>query len=72
MTYTINRDKFKTEIGKQTYDRLLKISKDTEFLLAVLIDIQGDERKQDLLNWLDNNLNATDDDVLDYLDEKYN
>ncbi len=72
MAYTIDRNKFKTELGKLTYDRLLKISDDTEFLLSVLIDIRGDERKQDLLDWLDKNPKATEDDILDYIDEKYN
>lgn len=72
MTYTIDRNKFKTELGKLTYDKLLKISDDTEFLLSVFFDIQGDARKQDLLDWLDENPKATNDDILDYLDEKYN
>lgn len=71
MTYTINREKFKTELGKITYDKLLSISNDTNFLISVLIDVQGDERKKDLLNWLKNNPKATDDDVLEYIEKKY-
>lgn len=69
MTYTINREKFKTELGKITYDKLLSISNDTNFLISVLIDVQGDERKKDLLNWLKNNPKATDDDVLEYIEK---
>ena len=72
MTYTIKRDKFKTEYGKKIYDKLVAISNDNNFLISVLFDIQGDERKKDLLNWLEKNPNATDEDVLDYIDEKYN
>lgn len=72
MTYTINREKFKTEKGKILYDKLLEISEDTNFLVSVLIDVQGDERKTDLLNWLANNKSADADDVLDYVDDKYN
>lgn len=72
MTFSITRDRIGTKLGKLVYDKLIKILKDDEFILSVFVDIKGDERKQDLLNWLDNNPNATDDDVLDYIDEKYN
>ena len=72
MTLSITRDRIGTDLGKLIYDRLIKIKKEDNFILYVFYDIQGDERKQDLLNWLDKNPNAEADDVLDYLDDKYN
>ena len=59
MTYLINREK------------LIKISDDTNFILGVLVDVQGDERKKEFIEYLDkNNINDADE-ILDYLDEKY-
>lgn len=69
--FTINREKFKTELGKITYDKLLSISKDTNFLISVLIDVKGDEKKRDLLEWLEIHPNATDEDVENYIYDKY-
>ena len=71
MTYLINREKFKTELGKQLYDRLIKISDDTNFILSVLVDVQGDERKKEFIEYLDKNDINDADEILDYLDEKY-
>ena len=67
----INREKFKTELGKQLYDRLIKISDDTNFILSVLVDVQGDERKKEFIEYLDKNDINDADEILDYLDEKY-
>ena len=72
MTLSITRERIGTDLGKLIYDRLIKIKKEDNFILYVFYDIQGNERKQDLLNWLDENPNADADDVLDYLDDKYN
>lgn len=72
MTFSITRNRIGTELGKLVYDKLIKISKEDNFILYVFYDIQGDERKKDLLNWLDKNPLADADDVLDYLDDKYN
>lgn len=72
MTFSITRERIGTQLGKLVYDKLINILKDDNFILSVFFDIQGDERKKDLLNWLEKNPNATDEDVLDYIDEKYN
>lgn len=72
MTFSITRERIGTELGKLVYDRLINILKDDNFILYVFYDLAGDERKKDLLNWLDKHKTADADDVLDYLDEKYN
>lgn len=72
MTFSITRERIGTELGKLVYDKLINILKEDNFILSVFFDIPGDERKKDLLNWLEKNPNATDEDVLDYIDEKYN
>ena len=72
MTLSITRERIGTELGKLVYDRLINILKDDNFILYVFYDIPGDERKKDLLSWLDKHKSADADDILDYLDEKYN
>lgn len=72
MSFLIDRTKFKTELGKKTYDKLVSISNDTNFLISILYEVKGDERKKDLLDWLEQNPDATADDVENYVDEKYN
>lgn len=69
MTYLIKREKFKTEMGKKLYDRLCQISDDVNFILAVLVDVQGDERKKKFMDLLDKTGMNTVDEILDYLDE---
>lgn len=69
MTYLIKREKFKTEMGKKLYDRLRQISDDVNFILAVLVDVQGDERKKKFMDLLDKTGMNTVDEILDYLDE---
>lgn len=69
MTYLIKREKFKTEMGKKLYDRLRQISDDVNFILAVQVDVQGDERKKKFMDLLDKTGMNTVDEILDYLDE---
>ena len=69
MTYLIKRERFKTEMGKKLYDRLCQISDDVNFILAVLVDVQGDERKKKFMDLLDKTGMNTVDEILDYLDE---
>lgn len=71
MTYIIDRNKFQTELGKITYDELIKISDDSNFLISILIAVKGDERKKDLLDWLEKHPNVIDEDVENYVNEKY-
>lgn len=72
MTFSITKDRIGTELGKKLYDKLIEIMKDDNFILSVFFDVQGNERKKDLLNWLELHPKATADDVEDYIDEKYN
>ena len=69
MTFTIDRNKFKTEIGKKLYDRLSQISEDINFLAGVFFDLPGDERKKKFMDLLDKTGMNTVDEILDYLDE---
>ncbi len=72
MTFSITKERIGTPLGKQLYDKLIEILKDDNFIISVFYDVQGDERKKDLLKWLENNKSASADDILDYLDDKYN
>ena len=72
MTYIVNREKFKTELGRQLYDRLVSILDDDDFILAVLVETQGDEKKKAFLDMLDKTGMNTADEILDYLDNIYN
>lgn len=72
MSFIIDREKFKTELGRIIYDKLRSISQDQNFLISVLYEIKGDERKKDLVDWLDKNPNATADEIEEYVEEKYN
>lgn len=72
MSFIIDREKFKTELGRIIYDKLVSISNDQNFLISVLYEIKGDERKKDLLDWLDKNPKATADEIVYYVEEKYN
>ncbi len=69
MTFTIDRNKFKTEMGKKLYDRLSQISEDINFLAGVFFDLPGDERKKKFMDLLDKTGMNTVDEILDYLDE---
>lgn len=51
MTY-INREKFKTELGKQVYDILKPISPHEDWLFLMLMLTKGDEKKQILLDFI--------------------
>lgn len=71
MTYIVKREKFKTDLGRQLYDRLVNILDDDDFILAVLVETQGDEKKKEFLNMLDKTGMNTADEILDYLDNIY-
>lgn len=72
MTYIVNREKFKTDLGRKLYDRLVSILDDDDFILAVLVETQGDEKKKAFLDMLDKTGMNTADEILDYLDNIYN
>ena len=71
MTYMIKRDKFKTEMGRRLYDKLVSILDDDDFILAVLVETQGDKKKKEFLEMLEKTGMNTADEILDYLDDIY-
>lgn len=71
MTYIVKREKFKTDLGRQLYDRLVNILDDDDFILAVLVETQGDKKKKEFLELLDKTGMNTADEILDYLDNIY-
>lgn len=68
MTYIVKREKFQTELGRKLYDTLVKISDDDDFILAVLVEMQGDEKKRKFLELLEKTGMNTEEEVLEYLD----
>lgn len=68
MTYIVKREKFQTELGRKLYDTLVKISDDDDFILAVLVEMQGDEKKHKFLELLEKTGMNTEEEVLEYLD----
>lgn len=63
MNFTIDRDKFKTETGKKLYDMLKKIWNNEHFLIGVLATIKGDEKRQKLIDFIEQE-NITDDEII--------
>ena len=57
----VERDKFKTEAGKQLYDLLVKISDDNSFLYDILYQVRGDEKKNQLIKYLEEDKRTEDD-----------
>ena len=47
------REKFKTDLGRELFDRISQISDDQEFLLNVFIDLKQDFRKAKMKMLLD-------------------
>ena len=54
MNTTIKREKFKTETNKKLFDMLLKIKDDDSFLKGILCNLVGDEKKQKMIDILEN------------------
>lgn len=67
----ISRDKVKTELGKILYDRLEKIWDDEDFLLGIFVSVRGDEKKMELLKYLDTGETDTDKIIAKSLDIAY-
>ena len=67
----ISRDKVKTELGKILYDRLEKIWDDKDFLLGIFVSVRGDEKKMELLKYLDTGETDTDKIIAKSLDIAY-
>lgn len=67
MTYIIKREKFKTELGKKVYDRLVAILDDDNFIMGVLCEIMGDEKKKEFLEYLDKTGETDPEKIEDYV-----
>ena len=51
----VERNKFKTEVGKILYDLLIQISDDNLFLYDIFSSVKGDEKKLQLIEYLKEN-----------------
>lgn len=55
MTCTIDRNKFKSEIGRKTYDLIMSFNPpNTDFVYLMLGLAKGDERRKILIDFLEN------------------
>lgn len=54
MTSTINRNKFKSEIGKRLYDLLLEIMPREDYIYFVLSLAKGDENRKKVIDFIEN------------------
>ena len=58
----ISRDKIKTELGKQLYDRLKnEVWNDEEFLVGIFVRLKKNEKKRELIKYLDEGVTDSDD-----------
>ena len=71
MTCTIDRNKFKTELGKEVFDRLVKIYPDDNFIYGVLCEVMSDEKKKEFLKYLDKTGETNPDVIEDYVNAHY-
>lgn len=53
----INREKFKTELGKKVYDILKPLAPNEEWLELMIYLSRGDERRKILLDFIENEKN---------------
>ena len=53
-TSTIDRSKFKTEIGKQLYDLLLELMPREDYIYFVLSLVKGDENRKKVIDFIKN------------------
>lgn len=63
MTFTIDRTKFKTETGRKLYDLLVKIGDYDDFVIGVLCEVKGDEKRQKLIDIIERE-NITDEETV--------
>lgn len=71
MNFIIDRNKFKTEKGKQLYDMLKVIWNNDEWIAGVISNVKGDKKKQKLINALESNLQdyKFSEDLTEYTDK---
>ena len=71
MTCSIDRNRFKTELGKKVFDKLVAIYPDDNFIYGILCEIMGDEKKQEFLNYLERTKESNPDIIEDYVNSHY-
>ena len=54
MTSTINRNNFKTDIGRELYDLLLQIMPREDYIYLVLSLAKGDENRKIVIDFIKN------------------
>jgi hypothetical protein len=54
MTSTINRNNFKTDIGKELYDLLVQIMPREDYIYFVLSLAKGDENRKKVIDFIKN------------------
>lgn len=63
MKCSIDRTKFKTETGRKLFDLLKNIWDDEDFIVGTLLEVKGDEKRQKLINFIEEE-NITDDEII--------
>ena len=63
MKCSIYRTKFKTETGRKLFDLLKNIWDDEDFIVGTLSEVKGDEKRQKLINFIEEE-NITDDEII--------
>ncbi len=63
MTFTIDREKFKTETGKKLYDLLKEIWDNEDFIVGTLAEVKGDKNRQKLIDLIEKD-GITDDETI--------
>lgn len=58
--FKVERHKFKTEAGRKLYDLLIKVSDDNLFLADIFSMVKGDDRKLQLIKYLEEGERTTD------------
>lgn len=71
MSILINREKFKTETGRKLYDMLKDIWDDEHWMIAVAMNVKGDDKKQKLIEIMENNFSdfEFEDDITETSDK---
>lgn len=63
MKCSIDRTKFKTETGRKLFDILQNIWDNEDFIVGVLSEVKGDEKRQKLIDFIEEE-NVTDDEII--------
>lgn len=69
-TYTIDRNKFKSDIGRQLYDLLVKIMPREDYIFFVLSLAKGDKNRKNVIDFIQNKSDNWFD-VVKFVDNKW-